>query len=232
MNRPSNDKSLAKGCNLIILGPPGAGKGTQAKAIAGELGLCHIDCGNVIRHEVAEQTEFGRTAKEHMLAGRLVPDELVIDIMLKRLDATDCANGFLLDGFPRTVGQAEGLDAFLNGKNNRLDFMIYLDISPETAVERLSSRRYCPVCGRTYNVLTAPPKVEGICDDDGTKLEVRPDDKPDTVINRIEVYEKQTSPLRAYYGEKAGYLEFDGGKPGDEVTGEIVGKIKSKGGCV
>jgi adenylate kinase len=216
---------------LIILGPPGAGKGTQAKAIAGELGLCHIDCGNVIRHEVAEQTDFGRMAKEHMLAGRLVPDELVIDIMLKRLDAADCANGFLLDGFPRTVVQAEGLDAFLTWKKNRLDFMIYLDISPEIAVKRLSSRRYCPVCGRTYNVLFAPPKVEGICDEEGATLEIRPDDKPETVIERIRVYEKQTSPLRAYYGENPGYMEFDGGKPGETVTGEIVGKIKSEGGC-
>ena len=222
---------MANGCNLIILGPPGAGKGTQAKLIAQRLGVCHIDCGNVIRHEVTGQTEFGRKAKEHMLAGRLVPDDLVIDIMLKRLDSTDCGNGFLLDGFPRTVYQAEGLDKFLAGRDNRLDFMIYLDVSGDTAVRRLSSRRYCPVCGRTYNVVTAPPKLEGICDFDGEKLQTRPDDRPDTIIERIRVYEQETSPLRKYYGGNQGYMEFDGGKPGETVTEEIIDRIRVGGRC-
>ena len=222
---------MAASCKLIILGPPGAGKGTQARLIAHRLGILHIDCGQVIRGEVSGETEFGKQAKEHMLAGRLVPDELIINMMLKRLSEPGGPDGFLLDGFPRTVIQAEGLDKYLAGKGDGLDYIIYLGISEETVVGRLTSRRYCPACGAVFNILTAPPKVEGICDACGGELKQRPDDLPETVIERLKVYDEETSPLRDYYRKSDGYLEFDGDKAGEEVTDKIIDAITAGGGC-
>jgi adenylate kinase len=213
------------------MGPPGAGKGTQARVIAECLGLLHIDCGRLIRQEVADETELGGKAKEHMLAGRLVPDELIIGMMLKRLDAPDSAKGFLLDGFPRTLEQVEGLEKYLADKDERLDYVIYLGVSEETAVKRLSSRQYCPSCGMVFNLLTAPPEVEGVCDKCAGKLEQRGDDKPETVLERLDVYEEETAPLREYYEKADGYLEINGDKSSDEVSEEILAAIKTGGRC-
>ena len=222
---------MGRFCSLIIMGPPGAGKGTQARVIAERLGLLHIDCGQVVRNEVASQTDFGLKAKEYMLAGRLVPDELIIGIMLKRLELPDCAGGVLLDGFPRTVEQAKGLDNYLAGRNAKLDYIIYLGISESTAVKRLTSRRYCPSCGKVFNILTAPSKAEGVCDNCGGRIEQRPDDKPETVILRLKVYELETAPLREYYKNNDGYIEFDGDKPGEAVTEDIIDAINASGRC-
>jgi len=221
---------VATDCRLIILGPPGAGKGTQARLIAESLGVKHLDCGQVIRNEVSDETVFGKKAREHMVSGGLVPDELIIEMMLKRLSEQDCIGGFLLDGFPRTVKQARGLDGFLIDNGFRLDYIIYLGISEETAVSRLSARRYCPACGRVYNLQTMPPVVEGQCDCGG-QLEQRPDDMPDTVLNRLRVYREETAPLIDYYSKSEGYMEFDGGKPGEEVTGDIVKSVLEGGRC-
>jgi len=222
---------MSRFCSLIIMGPPGAGKGTQARVISERLGVLHIDCGQVVRKEVASQTEFGLKAKEYMLAGRLVPDELIIGIMLKRLKVADCANGFLLDGFPRTVEQAKGLDNYLSAKDAKLDYIIFLGITERTAIQRLTSRRFCPSCGRVFNILTAPPKVEGVCDNCGREIEQRPDDKPETVIARLKVYELETAPLRNYYKDSEGYLEFDGDKPGEAVTEDVIDAINAGGRC-
>ncbi len=221
---------MANGCRLIILGPPGAGKGTQARQIALKIGVKHVDCGQVVRGEVTNETEFGRKAKEYMVSGRLVPDELIIGIMHKCLGQEECADGFLLDGFPRTVVQAKALDEFLDGCGVHLDYIICLEITEETAVKRLSSRRYCPKCGRVYNLLTMPPKVPGQCECGG-KLEQRPDDMPETILNRMKVYEKETAPLIDFYSDRDGYLEFDGNKPGEEVSDEIVRAIREGGNC-
>jgi len=218
-------------CKLIILGPPGAGKGTQARVIAERLGISHIDCGQVVRGEVNGETGFGKQAKEHMLAGRLVPDELIIDMMLGRLSGRSSYEGYMLDGFPRTVVQAEGLEKFLTAKGEKLDYIIYLGISEETAVRRLSSRRYCPACGAVYNIATMPPKVEGICDKCGGEIKQRPDDMPDTVIERLKVYEAETLPLVDYFRESGGYLAVDGDKDGEEVTEEVLKAVKAGGRC-
>lgn len=219
------------GCNLIILGPPGAGKGTQAKGVSEKLGIAHIDCGRVVRDEVSGKTEFGRKAEEYMDAGRLVPDELIIGMMLKRIGEPGCDGGYLLDGFPRTLQQARGLDEFLSGKGKRLDYILSLAIDEDTAVRRLSSRRYCPACGSVFNVLTAPPKMDGICDNCAGELVQRTDDKPETIIERLKVYEAETAPVKEYYRNAEGYMEFDSsGDPG-VVMEEIVTAIREGGRC-
>jgi adenylate kinase len=219
------------GCNLIILGPPGAGKGTQARVVAQRLGIPHIDCGRVVRDEVAAGSEFGLKAEEFMVAGRLVPDELIVGIMLKRLSEPDCSAGFVLDGFPRTIEQAKGLDDYLASSGGRLDYIVYVGLDEGTAVVRLGSRRYCPVCGRVFNVLSAPPEVEGKCDDCGGELVLRPDDRPETVIERLRVYEAETAPLVEHYRTAGGYLEMDGRKDAAEVTEQIIKAIHKGGRC-
>ena len=219
------------GCNLIILGPPGAGKGTQARVVAERLGIRHIDCGRVVRDEVSAKTEFGSKAEEYMLAGKLVPDNLIIGMMLKRISEPDCGDGYLLDGFPRTLKQARGLDGFLVENSMRLDYIIYLGLDEEAAVKRLSSRRYCPKCGSVFNLLTAPPEAEGKCDGCGGELVQRDDDKPETIVERLKVYEAETAPLREHYGESGGYLAIDGGKDAEVVVNEIINSIREGGRC-
>ncbi len=218
-------------CNLIILGAPGAGKGTQAQVVSKQLGVPHVDCGRVVRSEVAEKTEFGAKAEGYMVQGKLVPDDLMIGIVLKRLNRPDYKDGFLLDGFPRTLDQAVKLDEFLDDSASRLDYVISLGISEETAVRRLSSRRVCPVDGRVYNLLTAPPGNEDTCDVCQNKLVQRPDDMPGTIIERLKVYHEETAPLIEYYKSGDGFLDIDGGGETDVVSESIMSAIRERGRC-
>ena len=211
--------------NVILLGGPGAGKGTQAERIVADYALPHISTGDMLRDAVARGTEMGRAAQQYMESGRLVPDEVVIGVVRDRLAEPDAAEGFLLDGFPRTVPQAEALDAMLAEAGRAITHVVLIDVPAEELVQRISGRRSCVVCGKIYNVTYDPPKVDGVCDVDGGELTQRADDDEETVRNRIAVYEQQTAPLVGYYTDK-GVLEsaFGGGKAPDEVY-EQVGQI-------
>jgi len=180
--------------HMVFLGPPGVGKGTQAAELARELGLVHLSTGDLLRAAVAEGSELGRAADGHMRAGRLVPDELVVEILRERLRRSDAAAGYILDGFPRTLSQAETLGRFA-----RLDVVISLELDPKVLIERLTGRRLCPKCGSVYNLNTRPPRESGRCDRDRAELILRPDDRPEAVEVRLKVYEEQTAPLLDYY---------------------------------
>lgn len=211
---------------LIILGPPGAGKGTQADAIVKRYGIPHISTGDILRENIANKTELGKKAKGYMDQGTLVPDDLVIGLVQERITRDDCASGFLLDGFPRTVGQAVALDAELDKLGIKLDKVINIEVDKEVLVERSASRRICPKCGTSYNLQSKPPKKEGICDNDGTELIIRTDDTPETVSVRIQVYLDQTSPLIDYYNAQKLLFNVDGSKSIDEVTKSIFKGIE------
>lgn len=184
--------------NLIFLGAPGAGKGTQAEAICNHLGIISVSTGNMIREALKKGTELGVRAKSYMDAGGLVPDEIVIEIIKERLAKSDCKQGFILDGFPRTVPQAVALD----GMGIEIDKVIEIFVPDEKITERMSGRRVCEICGASYHLEYKPPKQAGICDQDGGKLIQRKDDAPETVIERLRVYHEQTEPLKDYYGDK------------------------------
>lgn len=188
--------------NLILLGAPGAGKGTQAEVICDKLQIPAISTGNIIREALKNGTELGQKAKSYMDAGSLVPDEVVIAIIKERLAQEDCKNGFILDGFPRTVPQAEALDAM----GVQIDKVIEIFVPDETIKERVSGRRVCEGCGASYHIQYKPSKVEGVCDKCGGKTVIRKDDQPETVISRLETYHKETEPIKAYY-DKQGKLE-------------------------
>jgi adenylate kinase len=211
--------------NVILLGGPGAGKGTQAERIVADYDLPHVSTGEMLRAAVANRTEMGLEAQKFMESGRLVPDEVVIGVVRDRLAEPDAAGGFLLDGFPRTVPQAEALDAMLAEAGRAITHVVLIDVPAEELVQRIAGRRSCAVCGKIYNVTFDPPKADGVCDLDGGDLTQRADDNEETVRNRIAVYEEQTSPLIGYYKDK-GVLQsaFGGGKRPDEVYGQ-VGRI-------
>jgi adenylate kinase len=213
--------------NVILLGGPGAGKGTQAERIVADHELPHISTGEMLRAAVAKGTEMGREAQKYMESGRLVPDEVVIGVVRDRLAEPDAAEGFLLDGFPRTVPQAEALDAMLAEAGRSITHVVAIDVPADELVQRIAGRRSCSVCGKIYNVTFDPPKADGVCDLDGGELTQRADDNEETVRNRIAVYEAQTAPLIGYYTDK-GVLQsaFGGGKRPDEVY-EQVGTILS-----
>jgi adenylate kinase len=192
--------------NLILMGLPGAGKGTQAEKIIEKYGIPHISTGDMFRAAMKNETELGLKAKSYMDAGELVPDEVTIGIVRDRLSQDDCQNGFLLDGFPRTVAQAEALEDILASLDKKLDYVINIDVPEQLLMDRLTGRRVSPTSGRTYHVIFNPPKVEGICDVDGSELIQRDDDKPETVKKRLEVNQKQAQPLIDFYSEK-GYLQ-------------------------
>ena len=187
--------------NLILLGAPGAGKGTQAAILARELNIPTISTGNILRAAVASGSELGKQAKACMETGALVSDEIIIGIIRDRLAEPDCANGYILDGVPRTIGQAEALEQ--NGIT--FDRVVSMEISDETIMERMSGRRVCPKCGASYHVVAVPPKQEGVCDECGSKLMTRKDDAPETVKSRLAVYHKETEPLKDFY-ESRGVL--------------------------
>ena len=207
---------------IIMLGAPGAGKGTQAKKIAAKYGIPHISTGDIFRANIKNGTELGKKAKTYMDQGLLVPDELVVDLVVDRLQQDDCKKGYVLDGFPRTIPQAESLDAALAKVGDKMEYAIDVNVPDENIVNRMGGRRACVGCGATYHIVYNPTKVEGICDACGEKLILRDDDKPETVQKRLGVYHEQTQPLIDYY-TKAGILkEVDGTVDMEEVFQNIV----------
>ncbi len=202
---------------LVLLGAPGAGKGTVAKKLVERYGIPQISTGDLLRAAVAEQTELGKKAKSYMDAGELVPDSLVIDLIRHRLAQEDCKEGFILDGFPRTVAQAEALEQITD-----LDSVINLEVSDEEVVRRLSGRRTCKQCGAIYHIQNIPPKVPGKCDRCGGELFQRDDDREEAIRNRLKVYRSQTMPLLQYYEQRGKLYNVDGQAGVDNVTAEVV----------
>jgi adenylate kinase len=211
--------------NLILVGPPGAGKGTQAERITQDFGLPYFATGNILRAAVKEGTELGRQAKEHMDAGNLVPDELIIGVILDALDAEEASDGFLLDGFPRNVAQADELAAALDKVGRKLTAVLLIDVPDEEVIRRLSGRRTCAKSGHTYHVDFDPPKHDGVCDQDGSKLVQRDDDKPETIKKRLSVYHDETEPLVEYYEGRDLLRRFDGSRTPTEVHDHIRATI-------
>ena len=207
---------------IIMLGAPGAGKGTQAKMIAAKYGVPHISTGDIFRANIKNGTELGAKAKEYMDKGLLVPDELVVDLVIDRFKADDCAKGYILDGFPRTIPQAEALDKALSAIGDSVDYAINVEVPDENIIERMSGRRACVGCGATYHIAYAPTSKEGICDKCGGGLILRDDDKPETVLKRLGVYHEQTQPLIDYYTEAGILKEVDGTININDVFAEIV----------
>ncbi len=211
--------------NLILLGPPGAGKGTQASKIVETYKLPHISTGDIFRENIKNNTELGKKAKEYMNKGELVPDSLVVELVEDRLSKDDVKNGFMLDGFPRTIAQAEALDEVLLKNNSNLDYVINIDVDKKVLVERAVGRRICKNCAATFHVTFNPPKEDGICDECGEKLFQRPDDTEETVANRIDVYIKETEPLVEYYKKSDKIVTVDGLQSIDKVFEDIQNKI-------
>ncbi|NLL77448.1 MAG: adenylate kinase [Clostridiales bacterium] len=212
---------------IIMLGAPGAGKGTQAKMIADKYSVPHISTGDIFRANIKNGTELGKEAKKYMDQGLLVPDELTVKILLDRVAADDCAKGYVLDGFPRTIPQAEVLDKALTELGDRIDYAIDVDVPDENIVKRMSGRRACLACGATYHMEHVPPQKEGICDRCGKELVLRDDDKPETVLNRLKVYHDQTQPLIDFYGKKGVLRTVDGTKPMQDVFNAIVETLEA-----
>ena len=195
---------------IIMLGAPGAGKGTQAKMIAEKYSIPHISTGDIFRANIKGGTELGMEAKKYMDQGQLVPDELTVKILLDRVAKDDCKNGYVLDGFPRTIPQAEVLDKALSELGDAVDYAIAVDVPDENIINRMGGRRACVTCGATYHMVHVPPKQEGICDKCGSELILRDDDKPETVKKRLDVYHAQTQPLIEYYTKKGILKSVDG----------------------
>ncbi len=203
---------------LIFLGAPGAGKGTQAEIIAKELKIPTISTGNIIREALANGTDMGLKAKSFIEAGKLVPDDVVIGIIKERLAAEDCKNGFILDGFPRTIPQAEALD----NMGIIIDKVVDIDVPDENIVNRMSGRRVCKACGSSYHIVNKKPQVEGVCDACGGELQIRKDDAPETVLDRLNVYHEQTEPLKDYYAKCGKLRSVEGTAPITEITASIL----------
>ncbi len=207
--------------NLVLLGPPGSGKGTQGERLNADLHLPYYATGDILRGAVRDQTELGKSAKEFMDAGDLVPDELIVGIIAERIDSEEARQGFILDGFPRTTPQAEALDAKLGELGRAVSSVLLIDVSDDEVVRRLGGRRTCEAEGHVYHVEFNPPKVEGVCDIDGSPLIVRDDDKPDVIRKRLSTYHEKTEPLVAYYEAKGVLQRVDGARDPDEVTAEL-----------
>ena len=207
---------------IVMLGAPGAGKGTQAKMIADKYSIPHVSTGDIFRANIKEGTALGLEAKSYMDQGKLVPDELTVRILLDRVAKDDCKNGYVLDGFPRTIPQAEVLKDALAKQNDKIDFAIDVDVPDENIVKRMSGRRACVTCGATYHIEHVPPKKEGICDKCGSELILRDDDKPETVLNRLKVYHEQTQPLIDFYSAEGILKTVDGTIDVKDVFANIV----------
>lgn len=207
---------------IIMLGAPGAGKGTQAKMIASKYSIPHVSTGDIFRANIKNGTELGKKAKTYMDAGQLVPDALTVDLLIDRISQSDCENGYVLDGFPRTIPQAECLDEALAKRDEVVDFAINVEVPDENIINRMGGRRACVNCGATYHVVHIPPQKEGICDKCGNELILRDDDKPETVQNRLKVYHDQTQPLINFYSKKGVLKEVDGTQDMKVVFEDIV----------
>lgn len=213
---------------IIMLGAPGAGKGTQAKKIADKYGIPHISTGDIFRANIKNNTELGKKAKEYMDQGLLVPDELTLSLIMDRFTQDDCKNGYVLDGFPRTIPQAEALTNALNEAGESIDYAINVEVPDENIVTRMSGRRACLSCGGTYHVVFNPTKIDGVCDTCGGELVLRDDDKPETVAKRLNVYHNQTKPLIDYYAGLHVLKEVDGTKEVSEVFADIINILEEK----
>jgi adenylate kinase len=217
---------------VILFGPPGAGKGTQAKVITETYGIPQISTGDILREHVSQKTELGIKAKVYMDAGVYVPDELVCEMAATRLGKADCVKGFILDGFPRTVPQAEWLDKFLGNrafetlKDCRPAVVVMFKVDYNALLQRLTGRRSCPTCGRIYNVHLQPPMLPDTCDVDGSRLFMRDDDREDVITERLKEYEKQTLPLADYYRKRGRLLEINGDQPVEKVTSDVLRAIE------
>lgn len=209
---------------IVLLGAPGAGKGTQCKNIVGRYGLLHLSSGDILRQERAGGTELGKKAQSYMDSGALVPDDLIIRMMAKAISKAPAA-GFILDGFPRTVNQAVELDKSLALNGQKIDAVINLEIDDSVITRRMTGRRSCPKCGAVYHIENLKPKVDGKCDNDGTKLVQRPDDSPEVVLKRLETYHKQTEPLVDYYKTNSTVLDINAEKDPDEVKSRVFEKL-------
>jgi adenylate kinase len=214
--------------NLVLLGPPGAGKGTQADRLRKDFSLPYYSTGIILREAVEAQSELGKKAKEYMDRGDLVPDELICEVIAERFDSGEADDGFLLDGFPRTVGQAEMLDALLDSRGRELTAVLLIDAPDDEVVRRLSGRRTCAKGQHVYHVEFDPPKHEGVCDQDGSRLIQRDDDKPETVRKRLAVYHEQTEPLVDWYEDRGVLRRFDGQRSPDEVHDRIRATLATK----
>ncbi len=211
--------------NLILLGPPGAGKGTQAERLEEDFHLPYIATGNMLRAAVNDGTDLGKKASEHMKAGRLVPDELIIDLILECVEEENCRDGFLLDGFPRNTEQAKSLDAAMAKLDRRLNAALLIDVPDEDVVRRITGRRVCTKEGHVYHVESNPPKHDGVCDIDGSKLIQRDDDAPGVVEERLRVYHEQTEPIVGYYEDRGVLKRFDGTRNPTEVHDHLRATI-------
>lgn len=212
---------------IILLGAPGAGKGTQAKSISNKYSIPHISTGDIFRKNISEMTELGIEAKKYIDKGQLVPDQLTIDIVKDRIGKDDCKGGFLLDGYPRTVNQAEALKEFLKEKDDKLDVALLIEVPKEFILVRMTGRRVCPSCGASYHIKFNPPKIEGKCDVCGSAIIQREDDTEDTVNKRLDIYDKQTQPLIQYYKEKGLLSVADGTKAINNVFKDICKVLDS-----
>lgn len=208
--------------NIILMGLPGAGKGTQASEIVKKFPIPHISTGDMFRKAIKDETNLGKEAKSYMDRGELVPDEVTVGIVKERISEDDAKKGFLLDGFPRTIEQAEALNSIMSELDREIDAVINIEVPEEELMNRLTGRRICEKCGTTYHLVFNPPKVDGICDIDGGKLYQREDDNPETVSNRLSVNVKQSKPILEYYNEKGVLKNIDGSKDIDEVTKDVI----------
>ena len=210
---------------IVLIGPPGAGKGTQASKLQAALQLPHVASGDLFRENLKNETELGLKAKAYMERGELVPDDITIAMVMDRLSQPDCARGAVLDGFPRTIAQAEALDEALAARGQKIRVVPYIAVPDEVLIERLSGRWLCPVCGKLYHTRFNPPRQPGVCDEDGSHLYQRDDDKPETVRNRLKVYWQQTSPLIDYYRRREVLVEINGDQPIEQVAAELQAAV-------
>ncbi|MGV3041903.1 adenylate kinase [Staphylococcus rostri] len=213
--------------NIILMGLPGAGKGTQASEIVKKYPIPHISTGDMFRKAIKDQTELGKEAKSYMDRGELVPDEVTVGIVKERISEDDAKKGFLLDGFPRTIEQAEALNSILEELGREIDAVVNIEVPEEELMNRLTGRRICETCGTTYHLVFNPPKVEGVCDLDGGKLYQREDDNPETVANRLNVNIKQSKPILDFYGQEGVLKNIDGSKEIDAVSEDVIQILES-----
>jgi len=213
---------LAAGLRVVLLGPPGAGKGTQAKFLQEQYGACQISTGDILRKAVAEQTPLGKEASGYINRGALVPDDLIVNLVAERLKEKDCAQGFILDGFPRTIPQAQSLDEILKKMGIALNGVVSVQVPRKVIVERLAGRRTCEGCGALYHLALDPPKVEGVCDRCGGGLYQRDDDREETITARLSVYDTQTAPLVNYYRERSLLRNVDGVGTVDDIHSRMI----------